>query len=160
MDCVMECPDCGLKRVACPRYFHEYAKKRVSGRCRSCSNKGPKVRRSAPAPGRPASRQRPALPGHPVCVHCKFSAPNRPRGTCWHCYYLPGVKELYPSTSKYARRGVGNISPLLPCEPTDALPGSPEKIAVLAERVRLGQQMGVRRVGRDRVADVAARRLR
>jgi hypothetical protein len=52
---------------------------------------------------------------------------------------LPGVRELYPPVSKYGRRGEGNFyrdAPLPPF-PTDALPGTPEKIAVLAERVRL-----------------------
>ena len=45
-----------------------------------------------------------------VCRHCSKSKVNRPRGLCWSCYYTPGVKELYPSTSKYARRGVGNFT--------------------------------------------------
>jgi hypothetical protein len=47
---------------------------------------------------------------------------------------------MYPSTSKFARRGVGDFngkSRLPPC-PTDALPGTPEKVAVLMERARLG----------------------
>ena len=46
----------------------------------------------------------------PICKHCEKSKVNRPRGLCWSCYYTPGVKEQYPSTSKYARRGVGNFS--------------------------------------------------
>jgi hypothetical protein len=141
MDCVMECPDCGVRREASPRYFHEYVKKRASGRCRSCSNRGPKVNRSGPFAGQPASKQRPALPGQPVCVHCNYSAANRPRGLCWRCYYLPGVKELHPSNSKYARRGVGNDTPRSPCEPTDALPGTTQKLAVLERRAALGQLM-------------------
>ena len=45
-----------------------------------------------------------------TCRHCSKSKVNRPRGLCWSCYYTPGVKELYPSTSKYARRGVGNFT--------------------------------------------------
>src|SRR5687767_2729126 len=73
-----------------------------------------------------------------VCRHCQQSKVNRPRGLCWSCYYRPGVRELYPSTSKYARRGVGNFAgaaPLPPC-PTSARPGTPEKLAVLEERAR------------------------
>jgi hypothetical protein len=74
-----------------------------------------------------------------ICRHCNQSKVNRPRGLCWSCYYKPGVRDKYPSTSKFARRGVGNFcgqAPLPPC-PTAALPGSPEKLAVLAERARL-----------------------
>jgi hypothetical protein len=75
-----------------------------------------------------------------LCRHCKATKPNRPRGLCWSCYYTPGVRDLYPSTSKYARRGVGNGngSSRLPPAPTGALPGTPEKMMVLAERARMG----------------------
>jgi len=73
------------------------------------------------------------------CRHCHEAKANRPRGLCWSCYYQPGVRKHYPSTSKFARRGVGNFSgsrPLSP-SPTAALPGTPEKLAVLEERARL-----------------------
>lgn len=74
-----------------------------------------------------------------LCRHCQRVQANRPRGLCWSCYYKPGVRELYPSTSKFARRGVGDFTgqSRLPLQPTDALPGSPEKVAVLEERARL-----------------------
>ncbi len=39
--------------------------------------------------------------GRPLCRHCQKSHVNRPLGLCWHCYYCPGVRALYPSTSKY-----------------------------------------------------------
>ncbi len=76
-----------------------------------------------------------------ICRHCSKSKVNRPRGLCWSCYYAPGVKEQYPSTSKYARRGVGNFTGRapLPASPTTAAPGSPEKLAVLEQRARLKQ---------------------
>jgi hypothetical protein len=46
---------------------------------------------------------------------------------------------LYPSTGKGVRGlGLGNKEPPLPTVPTEALPGSPEKVAVLEERVKLG----------------------
>ncbi len=78
-----------------------------------------------------------------ICRHCNLHPVNRPRGLCWSCYYAPGVRELYPSTSKYARRGVGNFNgnPDLPSEATDALPGTEEKIAVLARRAALRQSL-------------------
>lgn len=73
-----------------------------------------------------------------ICRHCHRGKVNRPRGLCWSCYYRPGVRELYPVTSKFCRQGIGNFFRLapLPVRPTAALPGSPEKVAVLEERAR------------------------
>jgi hypothetical protein len=75
-----------------------------------------------------------------LCRHCQRVQSNRPRGLCWSCYYKPGVREMYPSTSKFARRGVGNFNgqSSLAAQPTSALPGTPEKVAILEERARLG----------------------
>jgi hypothetical protein len=78
----------------------------------------------------------------PVCRHCCKRAVSRSRGLCWGCYYADGVRELYPSTSKYARRGVGNFCGNAPLPlPTTAPPASPEKVAVLEERARRGEQL-------------------
>lgn len=79
----------------------------------------------------------------PVCRHCQSHPVNRPRGLCWSCYYKPGVRDQYPSTSKFARRGEGVIDgpTPLPSTPTLAAPGSVEKVAALAERARLGQSL-------------------
>ncbi|VTS05429.1 hypothetical protein [Tuwongella immobilis] len=78
-----------------------------------------------------------------ICRHCNRAKVNRPRGLCWSCYYTPGVKDLYPSTSKYARRGLGNKcgDAPLPESPTDATPGSEDKIAILCKRVEMGQSL-------------------
>jgi hypothetical protein len=78
-----------------------------------------------------------------ICRHCNRVPVNRPRGLCWSCYYTPGVRDLYPSTSKFARRGVANFcgQAAKPAEPTEALPGTPEKVAVLEERARQGQAL-------------------
>lgn len=72
-----------------------------------------------------------------LCRHCGRVPCNRPRGLCWSCYYSPGVRDLHPSTSKFARRGLGNFAGLAEeqPQPTGALPGSPEKVAILEERV-------------------------
>jgi hypothetical protein len=74
------------------------------------------------------------------CRHCQIGNPNRPRGLCWRCYYTPGVRDLYPSSSKFARRGLPDIQDghCLAMEPTPHPPGSPEKVLVLQERARLG----------------------
>ena len=77
-----------------------------------------------------------------LCRHCEKAPVNRPRGLCWSCYYTAGVRELYPSTSKFARRGVANFcGKALPCEPTGALPGSVEKVAILEQRAKMRQEL-------------------
>jgi hypothetical protein len=78
-----------------------------------------------------------------LCRHCQKARVNRPRGLCWCCYYTPHVRELYPSTSKFARRGVsdfnGRATPT--AIPTAALPGTREKVAILEERARTRQDL-------------------
>lgn len=70
-----------------------------------------------------------------ICAHCGRAKVSRPRGLCWGCYYTPGVIDLHPSTSKYARRGVPNCTGDRPLpEPTTAAPGTPEKLAELERR--------------------------
>jgi hypothetical protein len=75
-----------------------------------------------------------------ICRHCQRAKANRPRGLCWSCYYRPGVRDLFPSTSKFARRGVADFygHTVLANAPTGARPGTPEKVAILEERARLG----------------------
>lgn len=85
-----------------------------------------------------------SAPARPVCRHCRRGNVNRPRGLCWPCYYTPAVSALYPSTSKYARRGVGyghRANAPLPAAPTSARPGTPEKLAALEDRARAGEQL-------------------
>lgn len=85
-----------------------------------------------------------------ACKHCGGGPVNRPRGLCWACYYTPGVKDRYPilyslgpqgrPKGGYYGLGNGNFTGTLP-EPTEALPGTPEKIAVLEYRAANGQQL-------------------
>jgi hypothetical protein len=79
----------------------------------------------------------------PICRHCRQAKANRPRGLCWGCYYAPGIRELYPSTSKFAQCGYGvcRACSHLPPFPTAALPGTPEKIAVLTQRASQGLEL-------------------
>lgn len=76
-----------------------------------------------------------------VCQHCERKKVTRPRGLCWGCHAQPAVREKYPSTSKYARQGLGiGNRPSLPA--TGACPhpaGSAERIATMRRRVEAGQ---------------------
>jgi hypothetical protein len=78
-----------------------------------------------------------------LCRHCNRVRSNRPRGLCWSCYYKPGVRDQYPSTSKFARRGISDFVGRVqqPTAPTSAMPGTPEKVAVLAERAQMRQSL-------------------
>lgn len=79
----------------------------------------------------------------PLCRHCHRYHTTRPRGLCWRCYYTPGVIALYPSTSKFARRGVPNKTGAVPAPavPVSAGPGEPEKVAELEARAGRGESL-------------------
>ena len=79
------------------------------------------------------------------CLHCRASPASRPRGLCYRCYDTLRIRAPYPPIRKKSRRGIKcrrGIAPnynglsTLPEGPTEALPGTPEKIAVLSERAR------------------------
>src|SRR5262245_17841287 len=78
-----------------------------------------------------------------MCRNCQKTKANRPRGLCWTCYYTAGVREKFPSTSKFARRGIGNFNGTapLPDQPTPAAPGSEAKIMILMERAAKRQAL-------------------
>ncbi len=77
-----------------------------------------------------------------ICRHCQTRNVSRPRGLCWPCYYLPGVRDLYQTTSKYGRRGLGICRHARAAAyATDARPGSAEKIMTLMLRAELGQDL-------------------
>lgn len=75
------------------------------------------------------------------CRHCRKKLATRPRRLCFRCYFRRRVRERYPSKGGRGNRGLGNFyrNAPLPAFPTQALPGTPEKIAVLEERARLKQ---------------------
>ncbi len=93
-----------------------------------------------------------------LCRHCGRVPSNRPRGLCWSCYYRPGVREQYPSTSKFARRGLDDFNGRVPLPeaPTGAAPGSADKVLVLMERACRGQTLFH---PADAPMDVESRRL-
>lgn len=75
-----------------------------------------------------------------LCVHCGERVASRPRGLCWRDFYAPGVREQYPPAGKFGRHGTRawkEDGPATPArEPTEAPPGSPEKLGVLEGRAR------------------------
>lgn len=79
----------------------------------------------------------------PVCRRCGRKPVNRPQNLCWNCYYTPGVRDLYPSTSMYARRspvpsfGAGRA----PAVPTAHPPGTAEKLAEMEARALRGERL-------------------
>lgn len=48
-----------------------------------------------------------------LCRHCHAEPVNRPRGLGWKCYYAPGVRDLYPVTSKFVSAAVTGRDPTL-----------------------------------------------
>ncbi|TMQ32527.1 MAG: hypothetical protein E6K70_18025 [Planctomycetota bacterium] len=78
------------------------------------------------------------------CRHCQCRRANRPRGLCWSCFSHPAIRECYPPAGKFGRRAgpPDFYGPALPpTAPTRALPGTAEKIAVLAQRASLRQEL-------------------
>lgn len=80
------------------------------------------------------------------CRHCRQTKPVRDRGLCWACRSTPGVRNLYPSTSPYSRRGIGTLAEVPEGKPppwraTDAPLGSPEREAVLMQRALWRQRL-------------------
>lgn len=76
-----------------------------------------------------------------VCRHCGTGKVNRPRGLCRTCYYTNGVREMYPRAKfgNHVHDTRGRDRGL--AEPTDAMPGSPAKLAVLEQRATAGQRL-------------------
>ena len=78
------------------------------------------------------------------CRHCGHTPANRPRGLCYACYhYTPEVRRLYEVSDRFPGRGHGTEPAgrrSLPT-PTDAPPGTREKVAVLAGRAERGEHL-------------------
>lgn len=78
-----------------------------------------------------------------LCLHCQTRWANRSRGLCEKCYYTPEIRQRYPSTHKNAPVQHGSLPPprLTKPEPTTAIPGTPEKVAVMAARAEAHQEL-------------------
>jgi hypothetical protein len=75
------------------------------------------------------------------CRRCGHARVLRGRGLCGRCWNEPGVREQYSRGCDWSEMGNPQKlrRPLPP--PTRALPGTREKVEVLEERARLGQQL-------------------
>ena len=76
------------------------------------------------------------------CQNCGIRRANRPRQMCYTCYYrTPEARDNCPSTSKFAPRSCPDRDYVsgraLPPAPTEEVPGTEAKLAVLAERFSL-----------------------
>lgn len=71
-----------------------------------------------------------------LCRHCCRRPVSRSRGLCWSCFYSP-ARDLYPATATTGSAVAGRLVP--PDGPTDALPGTDEKVAVMRARLEAGR---------------------
>ena len=120
------CRHCGLRPINSPR-----------GLCRGCYS-NPRAR--------PLYSPVKRLNTHP-CLHCRqrlADPANGSRGLCHVCSRDPALKARYPSKSD-PRLGQQEptvpIARVLAARPTDARPGTPEKIAVLEARAAAGEYL-------------------
>lgn len=74
----------------------------------------------------------------PKCAHC-HKRKVKARGICEVCRFIPSVNEMYPSTSPFAKKNHIPTKNLVLPTPTDAIPGSEEKLRILCERAAAGQ---------------------
>lgn len=73
------------------------------------------------------------------CCHCRKHVAHRPRGLCWSCFNSQAIRSLYPTDPKFGPSVTAVVgSYRLPDFPTIALPGSPEKVAILEQRAVAG----------------------
>lgn len=72
------------------------------------------------------------------CRHCEREDLCKKRGLCKRCYNNPRIRKRYPVPAKYVEY---TTVPNLPDEPTQAQPGSEEKMQILERRMRAGTQL-------------------
>jgi hypothetical protein len=70
------------------------------------------------------------------CRHCEDYKATKPRGLCLQCYSNYSIRLLYPSSAGVVvNRGWHiDVIPIELPEPTKAMPGTREKLAVLCQR--------------------------
>ena len=89
------------------------------------------------------------------CRHCMERQASRAHGLCFVCGNDPAIRVQYARDDGFGRRGVGGgikEGPRPEPAPCGFSPGSPEKVAVMEERARLGQNLWHPEDGRANVA--------
>lgn len=110
-----------------------------SGYCFACYERTAKHRDDKRRRDRARHKRNRETAAHIPCCHCARRKAYTVRGLCWTCLQDPAIRVLFPSTSKFARRDrvmdAEDYEPQ-PCrEPTEAIPGTDAKLAVLVARV-------------------------
>lgn len=79
----------------------------------------------------------------PRCEHCQNSVSVKPRNLCSTCYYNPRIRGKYVMAKTDGRLGhdYDFYGPGSNCMPTKELPGSEEKIEVMAKRAAKKQKL-------------------
>lgn len=77
-----------------------------------------------------------------ICLHCQQPRSLAARGLCWVCHKDPDVRDLYPCRAP-GRQPEGPTvgDSRQSADPTPALPGTAEKMAVMEERARAGESL-------------------
>lgn len=77
------------------------------------------------------------VPGN-VCQHC--GRLTRRRKLCWSCSQKRSVRLAHTPTCRHTGHGL-NARGKLPDQPTDAVPGSEDKLRVLEQRAARGERL-------------------
>lgn len=74
------------------------------------------------------------------CLNCRQPRSIDRRGLCKRCYSQASIRSKYPRGMRAdsGGRGGNNLIPPIPEDPTDAQPGSNEKMIVMQERIEAG----------------------
>ena len=79
---------------------------------------------------------------HIICRHCQHERRGIDRrGLCRICYRNPHIRRHYGKMPTVEGLGSGNAKLPMPSTPTDARPGSEDKIKVLEQRALAGEQL-------------------
>ena len=109
---------------------------RAGGLCHRCYMREYRIRKRPP--GTKLRRPR-SIKGALICRHCqKKRIPDR-RNLCVSCYRDSGIRKLYsPLPTDQEGYGTNMVNDKGLPEPTQTLPGTPERVQVLEKRARLG----------------------
>jgi hypothetical protein len=86
----------------------------------------------------------PPMPDLPDCAHCgAISCAKYPRSLCRSCWQNPSIRAAtHPELAKYGHRGIDATGRRpAPESHTEAMPGTDDKIAALAERFAAKQDL-------------------